>query len=70
MPIEYCPSQVFLCTEYYGEPIAFNTEMKDARFESIADILKKELFLPFQLSVKELLKQLEFVQENERNKNM
>lgn len=69
MPIEYCPSQVFLCTEYYGELVAVNTEMKDARFESVADILKKELFLPFQLSMKELLKQLQNVQKSRRNED-
>ncbi len=58
MPKGYCPSQIFLCTEFYGTPICFNDEMESARFEPISDILKKELFLPFKLSLKELLKQL------------
>lgn len=58
MPAGYCPSQVFLCTEFYGTPIAFNTEIENARFEAVADILKKKLFLPFELSVRELLDQL------------
>lgn len=54
MPPEYCPSQVFLCTEYYGNPFCFNPEMEDARFEAIADVLQYDLFLPFQLSLCEL----------------
>lgn len=58
MPAGYCPSQVFLCTEFYGTPIAFNTEIENARFEAVADVLKKKLFLPFELSVRELLNQL------------
>jgi len=58
MPAGYCPSQVFLCTEFYGTPIAFNTEIENARFEAVTDILKKKLFLPFELSVRELLDQL------------
>lgn len=58
MPTGYCPSQVFLCTEFYGTPVAFNTEMDNARFEPVADVLKKQLFLPFELSIRELLNQL------------
>ncbi len=58
MPAEYCPSQVFLCTEYYGEPVCFNTEMENARFEAVADIMKCELFLPFRLSLQELLRNI------------
>lgn len=58
MPPEYCPSQVFLCTEYYGEPVCFNPEMEDARFEPIGDVLQYDLFLPFQLSLQELMKSL------------
>ena len=58
MPAEHCPSQVFLCTEFYGTPISFNTEMENARFETVANILKKDMFLPFELSVRELLNQL------------
>lgn len=58
MPAEYDPSQIFLCTEFYGVPIAFNTEMENARFETVSNILKQNLFLPFELSVRELLRQL------------
>lgn len=58
MSAEYCPSQIFLCTEYYGEPVCFNTEMKNARFETITDIMKNELYLPFRLSLQELLRNI------------
>ena len=58
MPEEYCDSQIFLCTEYFGEPIALNSEMETARFESIHDLMLQDLFLPFELSVQELLHQL------------
>jgi len=58
MPEEYCDSQIFLCTEYFGEPVAFNSEMEYARFESIHDLMLQDLFLPFELSVQELLHQL------------
>lgn len=58
MPPEYCPSQVFLCTEFYGEPCAFNDEMENARFESVSEIRNHEMFLPFQMSVEELLTKL------------
>lgn len=59
MPDEYCPSQVFLCTEYYGTPIAFNSEMQDARFVEISDALKENLFLPFRLGLEELMRQID-----------
>ncbi len=59
MPEGYCPSQVFLCTEFYGSPVCFNDEMENARFEPVGDILKKKMFLPFELSIRELLKQLQ-----------
>lgn len=62
MPAEYCTSQVFVCTEFYGTPIAFNTEMENARFESVSDVLKYNMFLPFELSVRELLNQLSQIQ--------
>lgn len=58
MPPEYCPSQVFLCTEYYGEPVCFNPEMEEARFEAIGDVLQYDLFLPFELSLRELMGEL------------
>lgn len=55
----YCPSQVFLCTEYFGTPICFNAEMEDARFEDIEKVLDMNLFLPFRLSLEEFLRQIE-----------
>lgn len=58
MSEEYCPSQVFLCTEYYGEPICFNTEMENARFEDAGTVLNMNLFLPFRLSLEDFLLQL------------
>ena len=59
MPPEYCPSQIFLCTEFYGNPAALNDEMENARFEAIPDILKCELFQPFRLGLESFIKQLE-----------
>lgn len=67
MPSEYCPSQVFLCTEFYGIPIAFNTEMENARFESIPEIWNYDLFLPFRLALEEFTKQLRDLKENSIN---
>lgn len=61
MPNEYSPSEVFLCTEFFGKPLCFNTEMEDARFEAMADIRKESLFLPFALSLQELLNTLQAV---------
>ncbi len=57
MPPEYCPSQVFLCTEFFGEPVCLNSEMEQARFEEVSELLKQDLFLPFQCSIQELVKQ-------------
>lgn len=62
MPEEYCPSQVFLCTEYVGKPIACDGEMKNIRFAAVSDVMQMELFLPFRLSIEELLKRLRSVQ--------
>lgn len=44
MPAKYCPSKAFLCMEFFGAPISFNTEMENVRFELAADILKKDMF--------------------------
>lgn len=55
MPEGYCPSQVFLCTEYFGEPFAFNDEMEDARFEDIRKVMGMNLFLPFETSLETLV---------------
>lgn len=59
MPPEYCPSQVYLCTEYFGTPICFNPEMENARFEDINKVLSMNLFLPFKLSLEEFLRRLD-----------
>lgn len=67
MPAEYCSSQVFLCTEFYGTPISFNTEMENARFEPVASLLKKKMFLPFELSIRELLNQLHRMNQDALN---
>ncbi len=58
MPVEYCPSQIFLCTEFFGEPYAFNDEMENARFEPFSEIRKHEMFLPFRMSVEEFIAEL------------
>lgn len=65
MPPDYCPSQVFLCTEFYGTPIAFNDEMENARFESVADIMKQDMYLPFRLSVQKFIEQLDPFRKDE-----
>ena len=67
MPAEYCPSQVFLCTEYYGNPICFNNEMENARFEDVRNIADMDLFLPFRLSLETFLGQLINLRDNEYN---
>ena len=69
MPNEYCPSQVFLCTEFFGTPIAFNAEMENARFEPITEILERNLFLPFELSILEFIKQLQNINNDENNED-
>lgn len=55
---ETVASQVFLCTEFFGTPICFNTEMEDARFEDIGDLMQKDLFLPFKESLNRLNEKL------------
>lgn len=67
MPDGYCPSQVFLCTEYFGTPLCFNTEMENARFEDIRKVLNMNLFLPFRLSLEELLRELRSLNEDADN---
>jgi len=67
MPAEYCSSQVFVCTEFFGTPIAFNTEMENARFEDIRKIMNMNLFLPFQLSLEELISALQVLNEDTNN---
>lgn len=58
MPDNYCPSHTYLCTEFYGEPMCFNDEMENARFETVGNILGENLFLPFELSIRALLHNL------------
>ena len=67
MPAEYCPSQVFLCTEYYGNPICFNKKIENARFEDVRNIADMDLFLPFRLSLETFLGQLINLRDNEYN---
>lgn len=67
MSAEYCLSQVFLCTEYYGNPICFNNEMENARFEDVRNIADMDLFLPFRLSLETFLGQLINLRDNEYN---
>ena len=62
MPAEYCPSQVFLCTEYYGNPICFNNEMENARFEDVRNISDMYWFLPVRLSLEECICKLGLTQ--------
>lgn len=52
------PSQVFLCTEFYGTPFCFNTEMEDARFEDINKLMNIDLFIPFRESLNRLNEKL------------
>lgn len=61
MPEKYCDSQIFLCTEYFGEPVAFNSEMEHARFESIHDLMLQDLFLPFKLSLEKFMQEIKIV---------
>lgn len=63
MPDEYCPSQIFLCTEFYGIPVSFNSEMANARFEVISEIWKCDVFLPFKLALTEFMHQVNAVRE-------
>lgn len=58
MPEEYCNSQIFLCTEYFGEPVALNSEMENARFELVQDLMLQDLFLPFQLSLEKFIQKM------------
>lgn len=67
MPEQYNPSQVFLCTEFFGNPICFNTEMEDARFETLSNIHKKDLFLPFALSLQKLSQTLRGLNKDAEN---
>lgn len=67
MPKEYCPSQVYLCTEFYGTPVCFNTEMENAQFVPFEHLIGKELFLPFALSIKEFLNMLKGIHSDGEN---
>lgn len=52
------PSEVFLCTDFAGEPKADGTEMKDARWMSYAELKEVELFPSFEQSIAVFLAQL------------
>jgi hypothetical protein len=43
MPDEYCSAQVYLLTEFYVNPLAFNDEMENARFENVSEIMEQEI---------------------------
>ncbi len=50
--VEKClPSELFLCTEFAGEPRADGTEMKDARWMSWKELKEVELFPAFKVSL-------------------
>lgn len=62
MPEEYCASQIYLCTDYDGEIECDLIEMERPGFitaEKATELMEKKpgrLFLPFALSITELLK--------------
>lgn len=58
MPKEYCPSQVFLCTDFINHPTGANDEIENARFKSLKELRENTLFLPFQLSIDFFTEQL------------
>lgn len=62
MPEGYCSSHIFLCTKFENEPVAYNDEMTNARFEPVDQIKGYELFLPFRLSIDILLKELSSIE--------
>jgi len=63
----YGTSQVFLCMEFFGNPMCFNAEMENARFETLANIHKEALFLPFALSLQELSRILKGLRNKANN---
>lgn len=65
---QYCPSEIFLCTEFFGIPICFNAEMEEARFETMANIHKQNLFLPFELSLRKLSYALQAINTDAKSK--
>lgn len=67
IPGQYSPSQVFLCTEFFGNPICFNAEMENARFETLTNIHKMNMFLPFKLSLQELSQTLRGLNKDTEN---
>lgn len=52
------PSEVFLCTDFAGEPKADGIEMKDARWMSHTELKEVELFPAFEQSIAVFLAQL------------
>lgn len=58
MPKTFCPSHCFLCTEYIGEIYADGEEIKDAKFMTLQEIREAECFIPFQMSIEMLLREI------------
>lgn len=53
-----CPSELFLCTDYAGEPKADGVEMADARWLSPEELEDAKLFPSFGLSIRILMDEL------------
>lgn len=58
MPEGFCPAYFYLCTEYNGTAAGDGEEISSARFESMQELMEKDLFPPFRLSLEELIKTL------------
>lgn len=57
--IEDClPSELFLCTEFVGEPKADGTEMKEIQWLSQNELARLDLFPSFKLSINMLLDEI------------
>lgn len=57
--IEDClPSELFLCTEFVGEPKADGIEMNDIQWLSQSELSKMDLFPSFKLSISMLLEEI------------
>lgn len=63
MPEEFCPAYFYLCTRYNGGVSGDGKEIRNARFESIQELMEKDLFPPFRLSLKKLIKILDAVMD-------
>lgn len=56
---EYCNTMIYLCRDFEGEPLADGVEMDVARWESMDELSKQNLFQPFEKSLELLLQILE-----------